>query len=146
MTLHSQGEQYMRQALELAREGTAQASPNPRVGAVLVTSRGEVGGVGFHTYAGIKHAEAVALEQSGTKARGATLYLNREPVCHEGRTPPCTDAIISAGVKRVVAAMADPNPRVAGRGFAALRAAGIEVEIGLLEAEARRVNESFSRY
>jgi diaminohydroxyphosphoribosylaminopyrimidine deaminase / 5-amino-6-(5-phosphoribosylamino)uracil reductase len=136
----------MRQALDLAREGTALASPNPRVGAVVVTSRGEVAGMGFHTYAGIKHGEAVALQQAGAQARGGTLYLNLEPCCHQGRTPPCTDAIIAAGIKRAVASMADPNPQVAGQGFAALRAAGIEVETGLLEVEARRLNESFARY
>src|SRR5262245_57790673 len=136
----------MRQALDLAREGTSLASPNPRVGAVVVTSRGDAAGMGFHTYAGIKHGEAAALQQAGAQARGGTLYLNLEPCCHQGRTPPCTDAIIAAGIKRVVASMADPNPQVAGQGFTALRAAGIEVETGLLEVEARRLNESFARY
>jgi diaminohydroxyphosphoribosylaminopyrimidine deaminase/5-amino-6-(5-phosphoribosylamino)uracil reductase len=136
----------MRQALDLAREGTALASPNPRVGAVVTSSGGEVAGIGFHTYAAVKHGEAVALEQAGMQARGGTLYVNLEPCCHQGRTPACTDAIIAAGIKRVVAAMDDPNPRVAGNGFAALRSAGIEVDTGLLEAEARRLNEDFSRY
>src|SRR5262249_1594768 len=152
MTLRSQDEAYMRRALELARLGTAQASPNPRVGAVLVSPSGEAVGEGFHTFAGLKHAEVLALEhsnkdaQAGEAARGATLYLNLEPCCHQGRTPACTDAIIRAGIKRVVAAMADPNPLVAGKGFAALRAAGITVESGLMQAEARHLNESFSRY
>src|SRR5262245_60905673 len=136
----------MRQALDLAREGTSLASPNPRVGAVVVTSRGDAAGMGFHTYARIKHGEAAALQQAGAQARGGTLYLNLEPCCHQGRTPPCTDAIIAAGIKRVVASMADPNPQVAGQGFTALRAAGIEVETGLLEVEARRLNERFARY
>jgi len=136
----------MRQALDLAREGTALAAPNPRVGAVVTSSGGEVAGIGFHTYAGVKHGEAVALQQAGSRSRGGTLFVNLEPCCHQGRTPACTDAIIAAGVKRVVAAMTDPNPRVAGKGFAVLRAAGIEVETGLLETEARRLNESFSRY
>ncbi|HEU4413994.1 MAG TPA: bifunctional diaminohydroxyphosphoribosylaminopyrimidine deaminase/5-amino-6-(5-phosphoribosylamino)uracil reductase RibD, partial [Candidatus Angelobacter sp.] len=95
---------------------------------------------------GLKHAEILALEQAGARARGGTIYLNLEPHCHQGRTPPCTDALISAGIKRVVASMADPNPQVAGKGFAQLRAAGIQVETGLLEDEARRLNEAFARY
>jgi diaminohydroxyphosphoribosylaminopyrimidine deaminase/5-amino-6-(5-phosphoribosylamino)uracil reductase len=136
----------MRQALDLARQGTALASPNPRVGAVVVTAKGEVAGTGFHTYDGVKHAEVLALEQAGAQARGATLYLNLEPCSHQGRTGPCADAVIAAGVRRVVGAMADPNPIVAGEGFEKLRAAGIAVETGLLEGEARRLNESFACY
>jgi diaminohydroxyphosphoribosylaminopyrimidine deaminase/5-amino-6-(5-phosphoribosylamino)uracil reductase len=132
-------------ALELASRGVALASPNPLVGAVLV-SDGRVVGEGFHTYDGIRHAEVIALEAAGESARGATLYINLEPCCHTGRSGPCTQAIIAAGVARVVAAMADPNPAVACRGFEQLRAAGIEVVTGLREAEARRLNEPFARW
>ena len=136
----------MREALELARRGTALTSPGARVGAVVVDKDGNVAGRGYYIYEGVKHAEVLALEQAGEKARGATIYLTLEPHCHQGRTPPCTDAIIAAGVKRVVAAMNDPNPKVAGKGFEQLRAAGIVVQTGLLEAEARRINESFAKY
>jgi len=139
-------EQFMRQALELARRGAALTSPGARVGAVVTDSQNNVAGSGFYTFAGLKHAEVLALEQAGSKARGGTIYLNLEPHCHQGRTPPCTDAIIAAGIKRVVAAMADPNPKVAGKGFEQLRAAGIAVESGLFEAEARWMNESFAKY
>ncbi len=144
MTFSPQDEHYMRQALELARQGTALASPNPRVGAVVVTAKGDVAGTGFHTYDGVKHAETIALEQARGQARGATLYVNLEPCNHQGRTGPCADAVIAAGIRRVVAAMADPNPLVAGKGFEKMRAAGIVVETGLLENEARRLNESFA--
>ena len=136
---------FMDRALELAARGVALASPNPMVGAVLVRD-GRVVGEGFHTYDGVRHAEIIALEAAGEAARGATLYINLEPCCHTGRTGPCTQALIAAGVARVVAAMADPNPQVAGRGFKQLRAAGIEVSIGLREAEARRLNEAFARW
>ena len=119
---------YMREALDLARKGGAQVSPNPLVGAVLVRD-GEVVGRGFHTWAGVKHAEILALEEAGERARGATLYITLEPCSHQGRTGPCADALIAAGVARVVAAMEDPNPLVRGRGLRQLRAAGIEVEI-----------------
>jgi diaminohydroxyphosphoribosylaminopyrimidine deaminase/5-amino-6-(5-phosphoribosylamino)uracil reductase len=146
MNFNLQDEQCMRQALELARRGMALASPGAKVGAVAVDSAGVECGTGFYTFDGVKHAEALALEQAGEKARGGTLYLNLEPHCHQGRTPPCTDAIIAAGIKRVVAAMADPNPKVAGKGFAQLRAAGVQVETGLLEAEARHINEAFAKY
>ena len=104
---------YIREALDLARQGRAQASPNPMVGAVLVRD-GEVVGRGFHTFAGRKHAEIVALEEAGERARGATLYINLEPCSHTGRTGPCADALVAAGVTKVVAAMRDPNPLVAG--------------------------------
>jgi diaminohydroxyphosphoribosylaminopyrimidine deaminase/5-amino-6-(5-phosphoribosylamino)uracil reductase len=136
---------FMDRALELAACGVALASPNPLVGAVLVRD-GRTVGEGFHTYDGVRHAEIIALEAAGETARGATLYLNLEPCCHTGRTGPCTQALIAAGVARVVAAMADPNPAVAGRGFKQLRAAGIEVSTGLREAEARRLNEAFARW
>jgi diaminohydroxyphosphoribosylaminopyrimidine deaminase/5-amino-6-(5-phosphoribosylamino)uracil reductase len=136
---------FMDRALELASRGIALASPNPLVGAVLVRE-GRVIGEGFHTYDGVRHAEVIALEAAGASARGATLYINLEPCCHTGRTGPCTQALIAAGVARVVSAMADPNPAVAGRGFAQLRDAGIEVSTGLREAEARRLNEAFARW
>lgn len=115
------------------------------VGAVLVRD-GRIVGEGFHSYQQIRHAEIVALEAAGEAARGATLHINLEPCCHTGRTGPCTQAVIAAGVARVVVAMADPNPAVAGRGFKQLRAAGIEVAVGLREAEARRLNEAFAKW
>lgn len=136
----------MRQALELARRGAALASPGPRVGAVIADCNGNLVGSGSYTFEGIKHAEVLALEQAGTRASGGAIYLNLEPHCHQGRTPPCTDALIAAGIKRVVAAMADPNPKVAGKGFERLRTAGIAVETGLFETEARRINEAFARF
>ena len=139
-------EQFLRRALELARQGIGLTSPNPCVGALLVNSKGKVVGSGTHTYDGVKHAEILALEQAGKKARGATLYINLEPCCHQGRTAPCVDAVIAAGVRRVVACMQDPNPQVKGRGFAKLRAARIEVTKGLLEADAQLLNEAFTKY
>src|SRR5512144_578157 len=130
---------YIREALELARQGRAQASPNPMVGAVLVRA-GVVVGRGFHTFTGRKHAEILALEAAGEQARGATLYINLEPCSHTGRTGPCADALVSAGVAKVVAAMQDPNVLVAGEGFKRLRAAGIEVEVAsAFTAEAERL-------
>ncbi|HKW24472.1 MAG TPA: bifunctional diaminohydroxyphosphoribosylaminopyrimidine deaminase/5-amino-6-(5-phosphoribosylamino)uracil reductase RibD [Terriglobales bacterium] len=138
-------ERYMQKALELARQGIGLASPNPCVGAVLV-NEGQIVGFGSHTYEGLKHAEILALEQAGERARGATLYLNLEPCCHQGRTGPCADALIIAGVRRVLASMPDPNPLVAGQGFARLRAAGIEVQVGACADEARKLNESFAKY
>src|SRR6266567_7170038 len=146
MTFSSQDAQFMRQALELARKGTSLTSPGARVGAVIVDAQCNAAGSGFYTFDGIKHAEVLALEQAGARARGGTIYLNLEPHCHQGRTPPCTDALVAAGIKRVIAAMADPNPLVAGKGFDQLRAAGVEVKTGLLEAEARRLNEAFAKY
>jgi diaminohydroxyphosphoribosylaminopyrimidine deaminase/5-amino-6-(5-phosphoribosylamino)uracil reductase len=137
---------YMQRALELAREGAGLVSPNPCVGAVVVNDNGEIIGEGSHTYAGLKHAEVIALEQAGEDAVGATLYLNLEPCCHVGRTGPCTDAVINAGIARVVAAMEDPNPVVAGKGFEKLRAAGVEVSVGIGGREARRINEAFTKY
>jgi len=134
---------WMARALALARKGEALAHPNPMVGAIVVADDLELGR-GFHTYDGVKHAEVLALEEAGGRARGATLYINLEPCCHTGRTPPCTDAILAAGISRVVAAMADPNPRVSGRSFKILKDAGIEVITGVLEADARRLNEAFA--
>jgi diaminohydroxyphosphoribosylaminopyrimidine deaminase/5-amino-6-(5-phosphoribosylamino)uracil reductase len=136
---------WMDRALELARRGEALAAPNPMVGAVLVKN-GRVIGEGFHTYQKIKHAEIIALESAGTKSRGATLYTNLEPCSHHGRTPPCAKALIDVGVRRVVAAMRDPNPNVAGRGFRLLRAASVIVEIGLRQREAQELNEGFARW
>ena len=138
----------MERALDLARQGTALASPNPLVGAVLVRKGqvGEVVGEGFHTYEGVKHAEVLAIEQAGQSARGATLFVNLEPCCHHGRTGPCTEAILTAGIGRVVAAMTDPNPAVSGRGLERLRQAGVEVAVGLCREEAERLNESFAKF
>jgi diaminohydroxyphosphoribosylaminopyrimidine deaminase / 5-amino-6-(5-phosphoribosylamino)uracil reductase len=136
---------WMARAILLAHRGVAQTHPNPMVGAILVKNDRSVG-EGFHTYAGLKHAEIVALEQAGTEARNATLYLNLEPCCHTGRTGPCASAIIESGIKRVVAAMPDPNPKVSGRGFQALRKAGIEVNVGIREQDARRLNEPFAKW
>jgi len=139
-------EQYIRKALDLARAGVGLVSPNPAVGAVVVDTSGRQVGAGTHTYDGVKHAEVLALQQAGVAARGATLYLNLEPCSHQGRTGPCADVVIAAGIGRVVCSMEDPNPQVAGKGFAKLRAAGIKVEVGLLQAEARKLNESFAKY
>lgn len=139
-------EQFMQHALDLAEQGVGLASPNPCVGAVIVGMDGKVMGTDTHTYDGVKHAEILALQKAGEKARGGTLYINLEPCSHEGRTPPCADALIAAGIRRVVASMADPNPAVEGRGFEKLRIAGIQVEIGAMAEQARRLNESFARY
>ena len=137
---------WMREALDLARRGRALASPNPMVGAVLARD-GKIVGRGFHTYAGLHHAEILALEQAGAAARGAELYINLEPCSHQGRTPPCVEALIRAGVSRVVAAMEDPNPAVRGEGFRKLRQAGIEVEVaGEFAAEAEKLNEPFVHF
>lgn len=133
---------YMAQALRLARQGIATTHPNPRVGCVLVRE-GRVVGEGFHERAGEPHAERLALAAAAHEARGATAYVTLEPCCHVGRTPPCTEALLSAGVTRVVAAMEDPDPRVQGGGFAALRAQGVEVEVGLMRAEAQELNRGF---
>jgi diaminohydroxyphosphoribosylaminopyrimidine deaminase/5-amino-6-(5-phosphoribosylamino)uracil reductase len=139
-------EQHLRNALDLAKAGIGLVSPNPAVGAVLVDAKGSEVGSGTHTYAGIKHAEVLALEQAGEAAKGATLYVNLEPCSHHGRTAPCADAVIAAGISRVVCSMEDPNPKVAGRGFAKLREAGIQVDVSLFEAEAKKLNESFAKY
>ena len=135
----------MEHALDLARKGIGLASPNPTVGCVIVKD-GAILGEGFHQYDWKDHAEIVALKQAGDRAHGATLYVTLEPCNHTGRTGPCTEAIIAAGVSRVVAAMEDPYPKTHGTGFARLRAAGIEVESGLLEAEAQSLNEAFSHW
>jgi len=116
------------------------------VGAVIVDEKGAIVGMGSHTYEGVKHAEILAIEQAGEKARGATLYINLEPCSHQGRTAPCTDALIPAGISRVVGCMQDPNPLVSGQGFARLRSAGINVTSGILEHQAKVLNESFAKY
>ncbi|MGB8989905.1 MAG: bifunctional diaminohydroxyphosphoribosylaminopyrimidine deaminase/5-amino-6-(5-phosphoribosylamino)uracil reductase RibD [Candidatus Sulfotelmatobacter sp.] len=146
MTDRATDEQFLHRALDGARRGIGLASPGPCVGAIIVSSSGGIAGTGFYTYDGVKHAEVLALAQAGESARGGTLYINLEPHCHQGRTPPCTDALIAAGIRRVVACMPDPNPKVSGKGFEKLRAAGIPVEVGLLETEARHLNEAFARY
>jgi diaminohydroxyphosphoribosylaminopyrimidine deaminase/5-amino-6-(5-phosphoribosylamino)uracil reductase len=139
-------EKLLHRALDLARQGIGLASPNPYVGAVITDTHGNIVGTGTYTFDGVKHAEVRALEHAGEKARGGSLYINLEPCSHHGRTPPCADAVIAAGIRRVVASMTDPNPVVSGRGFERLRAAEIQVEVGLLEDQARRLNESFARY
>jgi diaminohydroxyphosphoribosylaminopyrimidine deaminase/5-amino-6-(5-phosphoribosylamino)uracil reductase len=139
-------EQHMRKALDWARAGVGLVSPNPAVGAVVVDQSGREVGAGTHTYDGLKHAEVLALEQAGPSARSGTLYLNLEPCSHQGRTGPCADAVIAARISRVVCSMEDPNPRVSGQGFAQLRRSGINVQIGLFEAEAKKLNESFAKY
>lgn len=139
-------QEWMARALALADRGRGLTSPNPMVGAVLVLD-GRVVGEGFHTYDGLRHAEIIALEAAGGNARGATLYVNLEPCCHTGRTGPCTRALISAGVTRIVAAMPDPNRAVSGRGFKELRAAGICVDCSCTSGsseQARRLNEAFA--
>lgn len=133
---------HMARALTLARRGLFGTDPNPRVGCVLVRD-GAIVGEGWHQHAGEPHAEVNALEMAGERAHGATAYVTLEPCCHYGRTPPCTDALLAAGIARLVAAMSDPNPQVAGKGLAILRDAGVAVECGLLEIEARALNPGF---
>ncbi|AKH21739.1 riboflavin biosynthesis protein RibD [Sedimenticola thiotaurini] len=133
---------YMARAIRLAEQGLYTTHPNPRVGCVLVRD-GEIVGEGFHRRAGEPHAERNALAEAGERARGATAYVTLEPCCHHGRTPPCSDGLIEAGVARVVVAMTDPNPRVAGQGMAQLEAAGIRVEQGLMRAQAEALNPGF---
>jgi diaminohydroxyphosphoribosylaminopyrimidine deaminase/5-amino-6-(5-phosphoribosylamino)uracil reductase len=135
----------MRRALELAARGAGQVSPSPLVGCVVARGE-EIVGEGYYLAEQVRHAETVALEQAGARARGATAYVSLEPHAHHGRTPPCTDALIAAGVKRVVAPCEDPNPLVAGRGFAHLRKAGVEVTVGVHAREAERLNEKYFHY
>ncbi|MGB9920981.1 MAG: bifunctional diaminohydroxyphosphoribosylaminopyrimidine deaminase/5-amino-6-(5-phosphoribosylamino)uracil reductase RibD [Moorellales bacterium] len=136
---------FMRRALELAERGAGWTSPNPAVGAVVVRDH-RIVGEGYHHRAGEAHAEVNALRQAGELARGSTLYVTLEPCNHYGRTPPCTEAILAAGVRRVVAATADANPRVRGRGLLRLAAKGLQVEVGLERRSARRLNEAFAKY
>src|ERR671922_2482844 len=135
-------EQYMQQALELARGGLGFVSPNPLVGCVLVKD-GVVVGRGYHQRFGGPHAEVYALQEAGARAGGAVLYVNLDPCSHTGKTPPCADAVIQAGVSRVVVALRDPNPLVAGRGLARLAVAGVAVTVGVCEMEAHKLNEVF---
>ena len=136
---------HMRSALELAAAGTGWVSPNPLVGCVIAKD-GEVVGRGYHQRFGGPHAEVYALREAGSRARGAVLYVTLEPCCHTGKTPPCVDAILQAQVGRVVVAMRDPNPRVDGGGLLRLESAGIDVTVGVCEAEARQLNEAFVKY
>jgi diaminohydroxyphosphoribosylaminopyrimidine deaminase / 5-amino-6-(5-phosphoribosylamino)uracil reductase len=133
---------FMRRALELAERGRGLTSPNPMVGAVVV-SDGAIVGEGYHERAGGPHAEVIALAAAGERSRGATIYVTLEPCSYHGRTPPCASALVDAGIRRVVAALVDPNPRVSGRGFAALRAAGVEVADPILGEHAERQNRAF---
>jgi diaminohydroxyphosphoribosylaminopyrimidine deaminase/5-amino-6-(5-phosphoribosylamino)uracil reductase len=136
----------MARALHLARKGIGQVSPGPLVGCVIVSSTNEIAGEGFYVFEQVKHAETIALELAGEKARGGTAYVSLEPHAHHGRTPPCTDALIAAGINRVVAPIEDLNPKVSGKGFAHLRAASVVVQTGLLSEEATQVNEAYLHY
>ena len=136
----------MARALDLARKGVGQVSPGPLVGCVIVGPQGEIVGEGYYIFEELKHAETIALAVAGEKARGGTAYVSLEPHAHHGRTPPCTDALIAAGIKRVVAPIEDLNPKVSGKGFAHLREAGLEVQTGLLADEATQVNEAYLHY
>ncbi len=138
-------EQWMKRALRLAEAAKGRTSPNPMVGAVLV-KRDKIVGEGFHARTGEAHAEIVALRQAGNKAKGAVLYINLEPCTHYGRTPPCVPQVIRAGVKRVVIGMEDPNPVVNGKGIEALKKVGLDIKVGVLEKECRRLNEAFCKY
>ena len=135
----------MQKALDLAEKGRGRTSPNPMVGAVIVQN-GKIVGQGFHKRAGTPHAEIHALKEAGDKAMGADLYVTLEPCCHFGRTAPCTSAVIEAGIRRVVMAMIDPNPKVAGKGLDKLRRAGIETSVGLMANEAHKLNSGFIKY
>ena len=142
----SDDEKYMRMALRLAEKAQGRTSPNPMVGAVVVKG-GKVIASGYHHRAGESHAEAIALKKAGMKARGATLYVTLEPCSHTNkRTPPCTPLVLQSKVKRVVVAMIDPNPRVSGNGIKTLRKAGIGVTTGVLETEAKKLNEAYLKY
>ena len=137
--------QYMRMALKLAEKGSGKTSPNPMVGAVIVKN-GKIVGSGYHRQAGDRHAEVFALQQSSKNNKSATLYVNLEPCCHFGQTPPCTEEIIKSGIKRVVCAMVDPNPKVKGKGIEILKKNKIKIEVGLLEEEAKKLNEAYIKY
>lgn len=134
---------FVRRSIELAAAGIGLVSPNPLVGCVIVSPEGDIVGEGAYTYDGLVHAEAIALAEAGSRATGGTAYVSLEPHNHFGKTPPCTDALIAAGIKRVVCPIEDPNPKVSGRGFEHLRQAGIEVVTGILADEAARLNEKF---
>ncbi|HET6671122.1 MAG TPA: bifunctional diaminohydroxyphosphoribosylaminopyrimidine deaminase/5-amino-6-(5-phosphoribosylamino)uracil reductase RibD [Pyrinomonadaceae bacterium] len=136
----------MARALELAAKGSGLVSPGPLVGCVIVRADGSVAGEGFYVFEDVKHAETVALEQAGANAAGGTAYVSLEPHAHHGRTPPCTDSLIGAGIRRVVAPVEDPNPKVSGRGFDHLRAAGLDVSCGLMAREAHLLNEKYFHF
>ncbi|MCK4368189.1 MAG: bifunctional diaminohydroxyphosphoribosylaminopyrimidine deaminase/5-amino-6-(5-phosphoribosylamino)uracil reductase RibD, partial [Dehalococcoidales bacterium] len=136
---------YMEQALSLAKLALGQASPNPAVGAVVV-KESVVVGQGYTQPPGSHHAEVLALKQAGNEARGSTMYVTLEPCCHHGRTPPCTGAIISAGIREVHMAMLDPNPSVSGRGRDELQKAGIKIYLGEHEEEAKEINEAYTKF
>ena len=150
MTTPDQDRFWMHRALELARRGIAVTSPNPAVGCVVLDRAGQVAGEGWHEYDLVDHAEVIALrvaaQHAGNRLSGGTAYVTLEPCNHTGRTPPCTDALIASGVSRVVAAAIDPNPTVAGHGMEKMRAAAIEVTMGVCQPEARRLNEGFARW
>lgn len=150
MTTPDQDRYWMQRALELARRGIGLCSPNPVVGCVILDRNGQVCGEGWHEYDLVDHAEVIALREAeqhaGERVRGGTAYVTLEPCNHTGRTPPCTQALIKAGLARVVVATSDPNPNVAGGGCGALRSAGVDVSEGVCEAEARRLNEGFARW
>lgn len=133
-------------ALELAAQGIGLVSPGPLVGCLIVDDHRQIAGEGFYAYDEVKHAETIAVEQAGARARGATAYISLEPHAHQGRTAPCTNLLVESGIKRVVAPIEDPNPKVSGRGFAHLRAAGIEVCTGLLAEEGTRLNEAYIHF
>jgi diaminohydroxyphosphoribosylaminopyrimidine deaminase / 5-amino-6-(5-phosphoribosylamino)uracil reductase len=136
----------MKRALELAAKGVGMVSPGPLVGCVIATPEGQIVGEGFYVYEKLKHAETYALEQAGASAKGATAYVSLEPHAHHGRTPPCSDALIRAGISRVVAPSEDPNPKVSGKGFQHLRYAGVQVSVGLLAREAEQLNEKYLHF
>lgn len=136
----------MRRALELAESAIGRTGPNPMVGAVIIDQNGEIVGEGFHKKAGTPHAEIHAIENAGDLARSATMFVTLEPCCHFGRTPPCADAIIRSGIKKVIVAMIDPNPEVSGKGIEILKRSGIEVEIGLCEDRSKKLNEIFVKF
>ena len=138
--------QMMSRALALAARGAGLVSPGPLVGCVIVAADGSVAGEGFYVYENLKHAETIALEQAGPRSIGGTAYVSLEPHAHHGRTPPCSDALIAAGIRRVVAPIEDPNPKVSGKGFEHLRAAGLEVVSDLMSDEARRLNEKYFHF
>jgi diaminohydroxyphosphoribosylaminopyrimidine deaminase/5-amino-6-(5-phosphoribosylamino)uracil reductase len=150
MSTPDQDRYWMQRALELARRGIAVTSPNPAVGCVILDRAGQVAGEGWHEYDLVEHAEEIALQvaaqHAGNRLLGGTAYVNLEPCNHTGRTPPCTDALIASGLRRVVAATIDLNPAVAGHGMDRLREAGIEVTLDVCQAEARRLNEGFARW
>ncbi len=146
MKISDHDHRWMQHAHDLARRGIGLCSPNPVVGCAILDRDGQLAGEGWHEYDRLDHAEVVALRAAGERARGAAAYVTLEPCNHTGRTPPCTQALIQAGIARVVAATTDPNPNVAGGGLQALRAAGIETAVGVCEADARRLNEGFARW